>query len=79
MYSAASMLGRAVVAANETGLRVLSIDYTLAPHAKYNQMFDEVVAAIEALLKQGQTFRGHRDLWRLLGRRTCGRRDLEDA
>ena len=54
MYSAASMLGRAVVAANETGLRVLSIDYTLAPHAKYNQMSDEVVAAIEALLKQGQ-------------------------
>jgi epsilon-lactone hydrolase len=54
MYSAASMLGRAVVAAHSTGLRVISIDYTLAPHAKYNQMSDEVVAAIQALLKQGQ-------------------------
>jgi epsilon-lactone hydrolase len=54
MYSAASMLGRAVVAAHATGLRVISIDYTLAPHAKYNQMSDEVVAAIQALLKQGQ-------------------------
>lgn len=54
MYSAASMLGRAVVAASETGLRVLSIDYTLAPQAKYNQMSDQVVAAIQALLGQGQ-------------------------
>jgi epsilon-lactone hydrolase len=54
MYSARSMLGRAVVAATSTGLRVISIDYTLAPHAKYNQMSDEVVAAIQALLKQGQ-------------------------
>ncbi len=54
MYSAKSMLGRAVVAASETGLRVLSIDYTLAPFAKYDQMSDEVVAAIQALLQQGQ-------------------------
>lgn len=55
MYSAASTLGRAAIAANETGLRVLSIDYTLAPHVRYNQMSDEVVAAVQALLKQGQS------------------------
>lgn len=54
MYSAASMLGRAAVAAHETGLRVISVDYALAPHARYNQMSDQVVAAIQALLKQGQ-------------------------
>jgi acetyl esterase/lipase len=54
MYSAASTLGRAVVAAHATRLRVISVDYTLAPHAKYNQMSDQVVAAIQALLKQGQ-------------------------
>jgi epsilon-lactone hydrolase len=54
MYSAASMLGRAVVAAAEIDLRVLSIDYTLAPLAKFNQMSDQVVVAIQALLKQGQ-------------------------
>ena len=47
-------MGRAVIAAHETGLRVISIDYTVAPHAKYNQMSDEVVAAIQALLAQGQ-------------------------
>ena len=54
MYSAGSMLGRAVIAAHTTGLRVISVDYTLAPHAKYNRMSDQVVAAIQALLKQGQ-------------------------
>jgi len=54
MYSAASTLGRAVTFAHETGLRVLSIDYTLAPLAKYNQISDEVITAIRALLKDGQ-------------------------
>ncbi len=54
MYSARSMLGRAVVAAHETGLRVLSLDYTVAPLAKYNQMSDQVVGAIQALLAEGQ-------------------------
>jgi acetyl esterase/lipase len=53
MYSAASMLGRAVVAAHSTGLRVISVDYTLAPHVKYNQMSDQVVAAIQALVARG--------------------------
>lgn len=54
MFSAASSLGRPVLAAHETGLRVISIDYTLAPHAKYNQMSDEVVCAIQALQRGGQ-------------------------
>ncbi|MFO0821793.1 MAG: alpha/beta hydrolase [Gemmataceae bacterium] len=53
MYSARSMLGRAVFAADSTGIRVISVDYTLAPHVKYNQMSDEVVAAIQALLNGG--------------------------
>ena len=54
IYSAVSTLGRAVIAACETGLRIISVDYTLAPLAKYNQMSDQVVAAIQELLKQGQ-------------------------
>lgn len=53
MYSARSMLGRAVIAAHETGLRLISVDYTLAPHAKFNQMSDEVVAVIHALVQSG--------------------------
>jgi len=54
MSSAASTLGRAVIAAHETGLRVISVDYTLAPFAKYDQMSDQVIAAIQALRSDGQ-------------------------
>jgi len=53
MYSGASTLGRAVIAAHETGFRVVSIDYTLAPFAKYNQMSDQVIAAIQSYLEEG--------------------------
>jgi len=58
MYSAASSLGRAVIFAHETGLRVISVDYTVAPLAKYNQMSDEVIAVISALTKSGQHLQG---------------------
>ena len=54
MYSAASSLGRAVVFADTTGLRVISVDYTLAPLARYEQMSDEVIAVFGALTKSGQ-------------------------
>lgn len=54
MYSAASTLGRAVVAAHATGLRVISVDYTPAPQARYEAMSDQVVAAFAELLDRGQ-------------------------
>lgn len=54
LYSAASTVGRAAIFADDTGLRVISVDYTLAPFAKFNQMSDQVVAVIQALLKQGR-------------------------
>jgi monoterpene epsilon-lactone hydrolase len=54
LFSAAAMLGPAAEIAHDTGLRVISIDHTLAPHAKYNQMCDEVVAATRALVEEGQ-------------------------
>src|SRR5262249_52885760 len=54
MYSAASTLGRAVIFACETGLRVISVDYTVAPMAKYQQMSDRVIVALSALLQEGQ-------------------------
>lgn len=43
-----------MIAAHETGLRLISVDYMLAPHAQYDQMSDQVVAVIQALLSQGQ-------------------------
>lgn len=53
LYSAKSTLGRAAIFADDTGHRVISVDYTLAPEAKFNQMGDEVIAVIEALLTEG--------------------------
>lgn len=39
--------------AHDTGLRVVSVDYTLAPFAMYEQVTDEVVSVIQALIKDG--------------------------
>ncbi len=53
MFSAKSTLGSAAPMADVTGLRVISVDYTLAPHAKWQQVTDQVVAVFKALRKQG--------------------------
>ena len=53
LYSAKSMLGRAAIFADDTGHRVISVDYTLAPEAKFNQISDEVIAVIQSLLEEG--------------------------
>ncbi len=37
----------------ETGLRIVSVDYTLAPEAKWNQISDQVVAVLRALEDKG--------------------------
>jgi monoterpene epsilon-lactone hydrolase len=57
LYSARSTLGRAAIFADDTGQRVISVDYTLAPAAKYNQMSDEVIAVIQALASAGHALR----------------------
>src|SRR5436190_7066375 len=53
LYSAKSRLISAVPMASDTGLRVISIDYTLAPHAKWPEVTSQVVAVIQALVKEG--------------------------
>ncbi|MFB5600132.1 MAG: alpha/beta hydrolase [Nitrososphaeraceae archaeon] len=50
--SANSTLGAVVSVANSTGLRVISIDYTLAPFSKWNQTTTEVVSVIQALIEE---------------------------
>ena len=55
LYSARSRLLSAVPMASDTGLRVISVDYTLAPGAKWNEVTDEVVAVIEALRGEGRS------------------------
>ena len=49
--SANSTLAAATQVANTTGLRVISVDYTLAPLSKWNQTTSEVVSVIQALIK----------------------------
>src|SRR5262245_17328375 len=51
--SAQSSLGSAVLIANATGLRIISVDYTVAPRAKWQQITDEVVAVLKALEQEG--------------------------
>ena len=50
-FSANSTLGWVAPVANITGLRVISVDYTLAPFSKWNQTTSEVVSVIQALIK----------------------------
>jgi epsilon-lactone hydrolase len=52
--SANSTVGNAVLVSNATGLRVISIDYTLAPFSKWNHTTDQVLSVIRELKdKQG--------------------------
>jgi acetyl esterase/lipase len=46
-------LQSSVPAAAATGLRVLSIDYTVAPRGKWQKVTDEVLTVFEALRKEG--------------------------
>ena len=55
MYRAKSRLISAVPMAADTGRRVISVDYTLAPHARWNEVTDQVVAVIQALREEGRT------------------------
>jgi acetyl esterase/lipase len=47
--SANSTLGGALEVANTTGMRIISIDYTLAPFSKWNQTTDQILSVISDL------------------------------
>lgn len=57
MYSARSRLMSAVPMANDTGLRVVSVDYTLAPHAQWKEVTDQMVAVVRALIDEGHSLK----------------------
>jgi acetyl esterase/lipase len=52
-FSARSRLIGSVPAAQATGLRVVSVDYTVAPVGKWQKVTDEVLAVIGGLRKEG--------------------------
>ncbi len=51
--SARAIATSAVIFAAETGLTVMSVDYTLAPHSKWQNTTDEVLAVFEGLSEMG--------------------------
>lgn len=53
LLSAESTLGTASLFSDSTGLRVISIDYTLAPYASWLEVTDQVISVIKSLNKQG--------------------------
>lgn len=52
ILSANSTLSNAATIANTTGLRVISVDYSLAPVSKWNQTTGEVVSVIKSLVNE---------------------------
>jgi epsilon-lactone hydrolase len=50
MYSS---LGMSAQVAAETGLQVVSVDYTVAPRGRWQQVTDQVIAAYKAVLTEG--------------------------
>ncbi|HKA07942.1 MAG TPA: alpha/beta hydrolase [Gemmataceae bacterium] len=57
MASARSSLVKSVPAGDATGYRIISVDYTTAPHARWPQITDQVIAVVQALLKEGHTLK----------------------
>jgi acetyl esterase/lipase len=53
LYSAHARLQSSVPAADATGLRVISVDYTVAPAGKWPKVIDEVLAVVAGLQKEG--------------------------
>jgi acetyl esterase/lipase len=57
MASARSSLIKSVPAGDATGYRIISVDYTVAPSGKWQQVTDEVVAVVHALIKEGHALK----------------------
>lgn len=55
LFSAFSTINVSGQTAQATGCRVIAIDYTLAPHAKWSEISDEIIIVFKELLKEGYT------------------------
>jgi monoterpene epsilon-lactone hydrolase len=53
LFSASTTLSSCVPVADLTGLRIISVDYTVAPRAKWQATTSQVVSVIKALKKEG--------------------------
>src|SRR5262245_59270567 len=57
MGSARSSLMKSAFAADATGYRVISVDYTVAPRARWQEITDEVIAVVRALIQEGHALK----------------------
>ena len=53
LYSAASTLGRAALFADDTSLRVMSVDYALAPASTFDEITNQIVTVVRTISTQG--------------------------
>ncbi len=53
MFSARSTLTSSAPMSRATGLRVISVDYTTAPFAKWQEIQEQVLSVFKALLAEG--------------------------
>jgi acetyl esterase/lipase len=54
-FTARSTIGNAARVARASGLRVVSIDYTLAPFARWQQITDQVISVLQGLVVEGSS------------------------
>lgn len=52
-FTARSTIGNAARVARASGLRVVSVDYTLAPFARWREITDQVIAVFQGLVAEG--------------------------
>lgn len=57
MFSARSTLAISAPMSRATGLRIISIDYTTAPFAKWKEMQEQVISVFKALNEQGYSMK----------------------
>ena len=57
MFSARSTLNSSAPMCRATGLRVISVDYTTAPFARWHEIQEQVISVFQALLEQGYSMR----------------------
>ncbi len=53
--SAKGVIESAMLFASQTGIRVIAVDYTLAPHSRWQATTDDIVGVFTALAEQGFT------------------------
>lgn len=54
-FTARSTIGNAARVARASGLRVVSIDYTLAPFARWQEITDQVISVLQGLVVEGSS------------------------